>query len=200
MLLTSVASVREPLGFDDMTDINSAIELALNAVEPQIEAKLGTRFDRETVTDVFWVREPGYMDGPHFNTEFRLSRGFVTDPIVIAVEDFTAGSFIVSPGPKLQINRERGIIKDFGTRFHHATVTVTYESGFDLSMDGISYDLDQVPRWLQELAKLMALRLLASNPTVKDSGVEMDTTVLDQQAAALINKNQRYAPSAILPL
>ena len=77
MLLTAVQGIRKSLGFDDMTDINFAIEAALHAAEPQLAAQLGTSFARAAVTDEFFVPRPGYEDGRHVQTEYRLSRGLV---------------------------------------------------------------------------------------------------------------------------
>ena len=90
MLLTAVQGIRELLGFDDMTDINFAIEAALHAAEPQLAAQLGTSFARTAVTDTFFVPRPGYEDGRHVQTEFRLSRGLVV-PTPVAIRAYDPG-------------------------------------------------------------------------------------------------------------
>lgn len=201
MLLTTVESVRNPLGFDDMTDINAAIETALHSVEPQLEAQLGTRFDRVTQTDIFYVAEPGFIREPHVSTEFRLSRGFLASNPTIVCKDATNGDFTltISPGATM-VNLELGKITNIGTRFQHTTVTVTYTAGFEIDTQGDAYIAAQVPAWLREAAKLRALSLLASSPMLKDAGIELDPKVLDGQAAALINRNLRYMPVALLPI
>ena len=77
MWLASVNEIRDDLGFDDMTDINEAIGAALHAAEPILAARLGSEFGELSVTDTFYVDEPGYVRGRSVQTEFRLTRGSV---------------------------------------------------------------------------------------------------------------------------
>ena len=58
MLLAPVQEIREQLGFDDMTDINFAVTMAMHAIEPQLASRLSTLFARGDVTDTFWAPEP----------------------------------------------------------------------------------------------------------------------------------------------
>ena len=201
MFLTSVDEIRQQLGFDDMVDITAAIEMALNSAEAQIAALIGTRFDRAEVVDTFWVREPAFMSGAHVETKFRLSRGMlVGSPQVIVAQ--TAAQ--LDSGTTLAgfiADLEKGLITDYRTRFNNQYVQVRYTSGFEVDPDNPqSYDLTQVPLWLQEAAKLKCLMHLADQAVVTEAGIKLDTRVLDAQFAALISQHLRYAPTAYLPL
>lgn len=206
MRLASVQVIREQLGFDDMTDINAAIEMALNSVEPQIAALLDTRFERTSVVDTFWVYEPGFQQGGHVETEFRLSRGMLASAPTITLSR-TADGANATALSGVRVDLEKGVIADFMTRYSQQYVRVAYDAGFEPEMtEGAdpkptgSYKLDQVPGWLQEAAKLKALCHLAGAETVQEAGVTIDTKVLEAQFTALINQHLRYAPMAVLPL
>ncbi|MCL4743843.1 MAG: hypothetical protein KJZ83_00360 [Burkholderiaceae bacterium] len=204
MLLASVQGIREALGFDDMTDINAAIEMALHAAEPQLAALLDTSFERGDVTDVFWVQRPGFSQMEHVRTEFRLSRGLLASaPSVTATERVS----LVNPSASIDLSAdmkfdlEKGVARDWSTVFNRQYVTFSYTAGFEPDADNAeSYKLDQVPRWLQEAAKLKCLLHMASSPSVTEAGIDLDKKVLEAQYTALINKHIRYAPTALLPL
>ena len=206
MRLASVQTIREQLGFDDMTDINAAIEMALNSVEPQIAALLGTRFERAAVVDTFWVAQPGFRQGRHVETEFRLSRGMLSSAPIITYGYLPDGTNHTELA-NLRVDLEKGVISDFLTSYQSNYVRVSYTAGFEPEMTAGdnptptgSYKLDQVPGWLQEAAKLKALIYLAGAEPIQEAGVTIDTKVLDAQLTSIINANQRYAPSALLPL
>jgi hypothetical protein len=201
MLLTAVQGIRESLGFDDMTDINFAIEAALHAAEPQLAAQLGTSFARTAVTDTFFVRRPGYEDGRHVQTEFRLSRGLVV-PTPVATRAY-------DPGPLdtegrvvdgVRYNLDKGIARDWMTHYESEYVRFTYEAGFDVGGSPETYDLTQVPTWLQEAAKLLAMLHLADSPTLTEANVKLEKLMLSQQLKALLSDHIRYAPMALLPM
>lgn len=206
MLLASVQVIREQLGFDDMTNINAAIEMALNSVEPQLASFLDTRLERASVTDTFWVPEPGFREGGHVETEFRLSRGFLSSMPTMSVSANPDGSEgrVVTPS---KVDLERGVVVDWQTHYRSQYVRITYIAGFEREMtDGDppkptgSYQLDQVPTWLQEAATLKALNHLAGAEPIQEAGVTIDTRVIDAQFSSMVNRYQRYAPAALLPL
>ena len=63
-----------------------------------------------------------------------------------------------------------------------------------------TYDLTQVPNWLQEAAKLLALLHLADSPTLTEANVKLEKLMLSQQLKALLSDHIRYAPMALLPM
>ncbi|MBY0560002.1 hypothetical protein [Hyphomicrobium sp.] len=192
MLLTSVQTIREEIGFDDMKDINAAITMALNAAETLIASTLRTTFERKTVTDRFWVPEPSFVQGAHRRTEFLLSAGFIADTPAI------------TGGPaNMLLDKEKGIARDFSTFYVQQIVEFTYTCGFEKSDEQNGEEADtykDVPAWLQQAAKLKTLLLVAKLPAVTEAGISLETNLLDQQYASLINSHIRYAPAAILPI
>ncbi len=199
MFLASVAGIREELGFDDMTDINAAISMALNAAEPQLASALNTSFARTDVVDTFWVSEPTVIEAGHVQTEFWLSRGFLAaDPTVTV-------STGLDTTDALRVDLHKGVVRDWKTYYHRAHVTFAYAAGFEAEVGSDdkptgSYKLDQVPGWLKEAAKLQALILLSSAPSVTEAGVQIDTEVLKLQVASIMEQHIRYAPMALYPL
>lgn len=200
MRLASVQSIREQLGFDDMTDINAAIGAALDAVTPQIASILGTSFERSTATDTFFVEEPPSSRGLHVSTEFRLNKGFL-----VAAPTMTVGKAD-------RVDLEKGIVVDWTTRYRDQYVSFTYQYGFEVDAPvpdpdssiepepPTQYVLSQVPTWLQEAARVKALYHLADNPSIKELEIAIDKKALDLQFATLVNRHQRFAPAAVLPL
>ncbi|MEJ6846742.1 hypothetical protein V3589_11055 [Sinorhizobium fredii] len=204
MLLASVKGIREQLGFDDMTDINAAIEMGLHAAEPQLASRLNTSFRRASRNDTFWVKEPGFLEGGHVSTEFRLSRGLLAAPPAVSstVRDRLVPA-VSGPdlGGAMVYDLERGIARDWQNYYASLYVTFDYQYGFEAEADNPqAYKLDQVPDWLQEAAKLLALVNVSDSPSLSSAGIELDQSVLRQQYDALISQHLRYAPMALLPL
>lgn len=194
MMLVSVETVRDPLGFDDMVNINDAVTMALHAVTPQIAAALNTDFNRGTMTDIFWVREPTVEDGPHCQTEFRLSNGLLSaEPTMVL--DSRALAF------PLRSDLVKGVLYDRGTPFANDYLEFTYTYGFLPDADNAEmFDQVQVPDWLKEMARISALRILASNPVITDVGATIDVVTLTMQYETLVSRHRRYAPAALLPI
>lgn len=198
MLLTSAEIVRAEIGFDDMVDINKAIDMALNAAESLIAATLGTTFERKSVSDVFVVSEPVRLNHGRPMTDFRLRAGFLAEAPIVTVDG-------VDISDKVRVDRERGIVSDWTTNYAGEVVAIDYVCGFESEMVGTPaeptgrYVLEQVPNWLQTAAKLKALLLMAKLPALTEAGVQLDMSQLDAQYAALINAHIRYAPLAVLP-
>ena len=205
MLLALVSDLREQLGFDDMTDINFAITMALNGAEPQIAALLNTDFPQGTFTDTFYVERPPFQSGGAVSTEFRLRNGLVSalasvvwNPIVTG---FSVPASNVDVTSVVQLHQDKGIVKDFTTRYRRVYVQITYTAGF--AVDGgnpASYLLSSVPVWLQEAAKLRALLDLADSPALSEANIKLDTQLLGAQFQALLSRHLRYAPVSVLPL
>ncbi|CAA2141483.1 hypothetical protein [Hyphomicrobium sp. ghe19] len=197
MLLYSVQKLREELGFDAMSDITNAITMALDAAETLVGSTLRTTFERKTVTDTFYVNEPSFQQGGLVRTEFLLSTGFVAGTPVVTSSKLG----IISDA--FQFDKEKGIARDWQTRYGDDIVTIEFTAGFEpaSATDGEdSYKLADVPSWLQQAAKLKTQLLIAKLPALTEAGIHLDTNVLDQQYASLVNSHIRYAPSALLPL
>lgn len=192
MLLYSVDALREELGFDDMPDITTAITTALHTAETLIGATLRTTFDKkEGVVDTFYVKEPT-VEGVVPQTEFLLRHGFIDGTPVAESNGLEL---------PMEFMTEKGVGRDWKTTYKDQLVTISYDCGFDSDDDNeASYDLEQVPGWLQQAAKIKALMFLAKLPAITEAQIELDTNMLDQQYAALINTHIRYAPLALLPL
>jgi len=191
MFLASVEGIRKDLGFDAMPDINSSIAMALNAAEPLLEAKLNTSFKRSNQKDTFFIKHPTIRDGAHKETQFWLSKGFVSAPV----------KFNGTVKTDIRIDLEKGILSDWVTDYYHEHVEITYDYGFDTdSTNPDQYDLTQVPVWLQEAAKLIAMTHLASSTSVQETGTNIDVSTLSEQYKTIVNAHIRYAPLALIPV
>lgn len=200
MLLATVSSIRDELGFDDMANINYAIIAALHAAEAQVGALLRTDFKRQSNTDLFRASAPGFVEGDYYETKFRLTQGQIQTVSSVLFSDSFDMSSPTSSTTHI-VNADIGQVTVVGVAFNRQFVQITYTSGFEAAQsDPTSYKLSQVPNWLQEAAKLRALITLASNPAVKDANAGQDVTALQEQFDNLIAVHNRYTPSAILPI
>lgn len=205
MLLASVSEIRDQLGFDNMTDINAAIGLALDAAEPQLAAILNTEFGQGSFVDTFWVRSPPFRDGPAVETEFRLQRGLVQSltSVIYAYQicNFTDPSSYLTSTSTAVLSADKGVVTDYQTHYMRQYVQISYTAGFAPDPDTqYSYLLSSVPRWLQDAAKLRALLSLADSPILSEANIKLDKQMLQTQFNALMSRHLRYAPRALLPL
>ena len=149
MLLAQVSDVLSDLGFESMTDITSAATMALDAAEEQLAAALNTEFGQGTFTDTFFIREPY---GDRSSNEFRLSRGFVSSLTSVLVNPDLAsltgqttqigdwGSLVeIAPSggnvdvtAMVQLDSDKGIVKDIQNRYRRHYVQITYQAGFPI--------------------------------------------------------------------
>lgn len=203
MLLASVADIRASLGFDDMTDINAAVTAALDAAEVELSATLDADFAETDVVDTFWVREPGLKEGSHVATEFRFSKGLLTAvPAVMLAQTVplfgTAAAIAITT---MKFDLTKGTARDWHNDFDHQYVRFTYTAGYPADeTDAISYDLDIVPTWLQEAAKLQAMINLADSPSLTEANIKLDVKMMNAQLTNILRSKIRYAPLALLPL
>lgn len=203
MLLASVTDLRNSLGFDDdVTDFTLAATAALHAAEAALHNTLGTTFNRETRFDLFYVDEPGFRQGALSTTSFRLRKGLVASlggtVYAGSVSDLTADPQTIT-NPFL--DAEKGVVSDHETVYSRSFIKITYTAGFEVdATDKESYDLSQVPSWLQEVAKMHALLMLKSSPVLKQIQLELDADLIKSTLRAQTNQHVRYTPTAILPL
>jgi hypothetical protein len=206
MLLASIADIRDQLGFDDMTDVNSAITMSMDAAESMLASVLNTEFDRGTFVDTFYVREPPFRDGPAVETEFRLRRGLVQSlTSVLWCADNTAfgdPSSTTDVTAIAVLHPDKGVVKDFKTHYRQVYVQITYVAGFDPNANSPpdGYLLSEVPDWLQNACKLHTLIGLADAPVLSEASIKLDTKLLTAQLNALLTIRLRYAPCSLLPL
>ena len=204
MMLTDPAIIRDALGFDDMTDINDAIEAALYAATQAIAARLNTSFDRAPHTDTWYVMEPLRHDNFLRQTEFRTRYGFVQslDAISYGSEISHFGtSDATDASSSVTLQGEKGVIVDLKTDYTAKFVRAEYTYGFEADDDypGV-YDGTQVPTWLKEAAKLNALVLLANNPALDQADVTIDARTHQRTLEHILSQHARYTPLALLPL
>ena len=186
MLLASVADIRSKLGFDDMTDINFAITMALDAAESQLAGRLKTEFDQGTFVDTFYVREPPYRDGPAFETEFRLRRGLVASltSVVYAARSaaFRPRASTTDVTATVQLHPDKGVVKDFMTPYCR-----------QVRPDHLRRRLRRRPEQRRELPdqfraglaaagrKTATLIGLADSPALSEAQIKLDKKVLGAQ-------------------
>ena len=204
MFLADIDGIREQLGFNQMVDIDNAIEAALNSATAQLSGVLQTSFDVEDVEDVFWVERAPLSQGPHRLTEFRLSRGFVSNLVSVRrtqVEGLFQNDQPADVLAAIKLDKDKGYARDWSTWYDRNYVTFAYRAGFPRDAGNPArFDLAIVPEWLQEAAKLQALILLADHPTLTEAQIKLDTRMLGLQLEATVTPRLRYTPNALMPL
>lgn len=203
MLLASVAEIRGGLGFDEMTDINDAITMALHSAEARLATVLRTRFGRKASTDLFWVVDAQFQPGLPM-TRFRLSQGFVDESVPLMVKTAATIAELATGTDRsgvVRLDAERGLVTDLSTWYERALVQIESTAGFAADgSDPDSYELSQVPSWLQEAAKLQALIILETHPVLEEAGIKQDTARLTKILDELLASHIRYEPAALKPL
>jgi hypothetical protein len=206
MFLANPVEIREALGFDEMADIDNAIRSCLKSATSILSARLGSPFDAGEFVDRYYVNAPGFRDGGSVQTEFRLSRGFVQEITGAGWSD-SMTVLGMRPVPLLeymimdQRDREIGRVRDYTTPYGRSYVSIAYKAGFPVSkFDDETYDLDVVPGWLQEAAKMRALILLNGNAALEQATIKIDTKTLGEELNAILAEKKRYTPVAMLPL
>ena len=208
MLLTSVANIVEQLGFDPMTDVGFAVQTTLDAADAMLQSQLNTDFEMAAYVDTFYVRRPGLLDGPHMESEFRLSNGLVTSIVSVLVASqpgvFGTPSSATDVTANVIVEKDKGVVRDFTTPYSRQYVQITYTAGFNVDPTSgsppTSYLLSEVPDWLQNAARLMALIGVADNAAITEAQIKLDTKTMGLQLSALLARKLRYAPAALLPL
>ncbi len=207
MLLAAVADIRSQLGFDDMTDVNAAISMAMDAAESMLASRLNTEFGKGTFVDMFYVRSPPFIDGQAVETQFRLRRGLISSLTSVIwsqqLSSFGDTSATTDVTVNAVLHPDKGIVKDFTTRYERTYVQITYVAGFDLDTSvspPVSYLLTEVPDWLQNAAKLLTLIGLVDAPILSEAGIKLNAKMLTDQFNTLTSIHLRYAPISVLPL
>jgi hypothetical protein len=200
MMLASVSEVRADLGFDDMPDINEAITAALHGTTHALASVLRTSFDKQSWADLFFVERSDEGGVP--SCDLRLSLGFV-EPVSVVVKvsprPDMADAVVVTPN--FVLRPDKGVISDYRRVYLREFVQCSYTAGFNVDdTDPESYDLAQVPPWLQEAAKLHAKIMLDDNPSLKEAGVNQSVYQMTQSLEAMLESHIRYVPWARLPL
>ena len=141
--------------------------------------------------------------GTHWQTDFLLSQAFLSGPPTITYSANAAdlGTPAAAAITTMVVDREKGLLKDWVTDYTGHYVQVSYSYGFDADGGNAeSYNLSQVPAWLQECAKLQALILLADAPSVTAAQIKLDSAIMTRQLLSIVGKKSRYAPMAVLPM
>ena len=102
----------------------------------------------------------------------------------------------------VQLDSDRGIVKDIQNRYRHQYVQITYQAGFppDTTNPTTSYLLSAVPDWLQQAAKLAAMLGLADSAPIVEANLKIDKQLLGMRYTSLVSRKMRYAPLSRLPI
>jgi hypothetical protein len=223
LLLASVTDLLDDLGYTAMTDITYAVTDALLAASAELSAVLDTDFDAGTFIDTYYVQEPRYRSGPAAQVEFRLSHGLVTSLTQVLLSpdptQFGNTTYTTDVTANVTVDNDRGVVKDFKTTstqnyvpagitnmafmsgYTRQFVQISYAAGLPVDANNAaSYDLTQVPIWLNNAAKLAAKLYLADSPILSEASIKLDKQMLARQYDATLSRKKRYAPLSILPL
>jgi len=206
MLLISVSSIRTSLGFDDVADINAAIESTLKTSTQSVASSLRTGFGRGSRTDYFYATAP-YTIGTFAQLYLLLDQGFVdsSENVTIKIAP-TIEKFGTSEEEDITtnclVNYEKGVVHISGKNFYNQVIKVEYIAGFNLDDQEVTqYDPDEVPEWLKNIAKMETLITLALtredlwHSEGKFTTTELRTRLLDQ-----LSRYTRYEPKALNPI
>lgn len=206
MKLTSVADVRSQIGFDSITDINNALDAALEQTTIMLESELRASFARATTTDVFFVREC-LMIGNTYEKNLALSRGLLTGTPTLyyagSRADLSDSTLRTSLASYVNSDLTKGTVQISDFSLENAYVSATYTSGFEADeSDATIYKADQVPAWLKELARMQAMVYLDEfRPDLRrEDDRQPNKEMLQQRIGTVLARYKRYFPYADDPL
>ena len=147
MLLAQVSDILNDLGFDSDDRHHGAATMALDAAEEQLGGRAEYGIRAGHVVDTFFIQEPY---GNRASTEFRLSHGFVSSLTSVLVNPYlpsltgqttqigdwgqlvqiTPSGGNVNVTAMVQLNSDKGLVKDIQNRYRHQYVQITYVAGF----------------------------------------------------------------------
>ncbi|QIG66815.1 hypothetical protein EVB27_146 [Rhizobium phage RHph_TM16] len=202
MKLIPAATVTDHLG-TDLDDAKLAAASAISVATAVIEARLDTLFDKATTVDTFYDAVGGVSQGSVIMTSFFLKNGFVQGTVTgtYAPEHAAFGTDDESSDLSLVVSAETGLVVETKADLKGKFVRLSYTYGFDVeNADPTLYKQSQVPAWLKEACKLLALITMENVPAQEKAGTKQDTKLLARQFEAIISRRVRYAPGAVLAI
>ena len=215
--LTTNADVRERRStLKNVTEVNDAIDDALEGTTLYLEGAIGTVFLRATLKDTFYVDVVTHPMQGQFSF-MKLTQGFLdsgTAPVVRLASLFTDLS-IAAPltvDKDYTVKGEQGLIalhnssisdsdvaifertKAFGDRFY---VQVDYDAGFTVQNELF----ESVPDWLKEAAVAYSIVILNTQSPIKPMA-KMDevSKELLRHVRVVVDQKRRSFGSAIRPV
>lgn len=176
---------------------------AISIATAVIEARLDTLFDKATTVDTFLDVAGGVWQGSAFFTKFKLSRGFIQGNVTGSFAPTLAafGTDEEVTGLSLVVDAEAGVVTETAADLQFQFLRLSYQAGFDVEgADPLLYKQSQVPAWLKECCKLLALVTMENVPAQEKAGTKQDTKMLAKQCEAILSRRVRYAPGAVLAI
>lgn len=203
MLLYPVTEVRKRIGFDDIPDVNAALEAGLQAATVYLSTTLRTGFERKTRSDLFYIPEAVQI-GATYKVKLKLTDGFLTAlPTVVASDRRATLVAGIDLTPDSLFDLEQGTLTILDQPLRGQFVQVEYTCGFEADDTDLTlYKQDQVPSWLKDAAYLQSLIVVdAASPNVRhDSNALPEVRAMKEQLATMLEQKVRYQPDALLPL
>lgn len=208
--LLPVATVRQRLGFDNLTVVNDAIQLAIDAASVHLEGALRTSFLHSAVSDTFWVGNLDSAWNGSFHEKFKLTRGFLSTTASVDIRYAsslkrlsTAGNYtLVSLTENTILDYEKGVVDVLDIDLRKQYVRISYEAGFDPdTADSTIYNQSQIPDWLEQAALFRTMLDLQSVPTLRnEEASQLDNVQLSQTLSDMLARHIRYSPAAKKPV
>ncbi len=220
--LAAIEDLRSLLRFDEITEVNTIFDAALEAATSDLESRLRTDFAEETRFDIFQLT-PQNVNPYCYQYHWRLKNGFVNSSDTFTVrafstfDDLTNGSAIDITS-QVVTDYKSGVVSLLGgiitsvIRFNGYDkipgnfVRVDYTSGWvDDDDDGV---YDTVPDWLKQACMLRAISHVDTiNPNLRRNNSkqtrvqpDLELSVVETLYVSLIQKHIRYHPKYSNPI
>lgn len=215
--LVDIEDIRSRFELGASDTITTRLTEAANAATIHLISLLRTRFDENSIEDIFWVNSierPFVGDFP----QFYLKQGFVKAAPAVSVQYATTRALIDSDPIDIvdfNINYNAGVVSILSypdaqdIRLRNFTVPdqvfykISYDAGFATAAQAgpPAYDLFQsVPDWLEEAAKLMVYGIYKGENTSCDKKNAQKVSPYVFSAMQLIERYIRFYPAAYKPM
>lgn len=215
-LVVSVADLRDALAFDDIDDVNVAIEQAIEQAQQSVADTIRSSIARATVIDEFWVGSVNTYAGSNPQTELLLSQGFVDSGQTYTVYAAGSQTNLSSSSNRTDVraqngvdhvvlDAEEGLIRIVDWDLTRCYVRISYTAGF-ADNSGSPAIYTGTPEWLKQAVRLKAQLILDANPVLPrpterfgEGGASTGATVIGKTLSTITLNHSRYVPGSWKP-
>jgi hypothetical protein len=202
--LITIDEVVVDFSYEATDEVQRLVASYLDTASEQLSVWVGTPFDFETRTDLFWYDERSRANALPY-TQFNLKAGFVVGGVTVeyapqidhfASESSSGGPTAVSPA-KITLNAEQGTVRIYDDALQtNSYYRITYDAGFQSSpyiINGICDSMlyEGVPEWLRQSAKVLTSQLVRDHYAPNSRSKQVDHRLND----ILHLKARRFGPS-----
>lgn len=204
--LITIDEVVVDFSYEATDEIQRLVASYLDTVTEQLSLWVGTPFDFQSRTDLYWYDERSRANALPY-TQFNLTAGFVQGDVAVdyapSIDIFDPAIAQVKGGPvavptnRITVNAEQGTVRIYDDSLQtNSYYRIRYNAGFQ-SLPYVVTNIcnstiyQNVPEWLRQSAKVMTSQLVRDHYAPNSRSKQVDHRLND----ILHLKARRFGPS-----